>query len=90
MAARQAREVQNAIGDLAAEQREPIELTFFSGLSHSEIAARTRLPLGTVKTRIRVGMRSLRGTLRPYWEAMAGKKVALQQSELRSGPYSMM
>jgi RNA polymerase sigma-70 factor, ECF subfamily len=90
MASRQARLVRRAVGDLSAEQREPIELAYFSGLSHSEIAARTGLPLGTVKTRIRLGMIGLRGALRPYWEALACKKVVLRQSELRSGPYSVM
>jgi RNA polymerase sigma-70 factor (ECF subfamily) len=90
MAARQARLVQRAVGDLSAEQREPIELAYFLGLSHSEIAARTGLPLGTVKTRIRLGMIGLKGALRPYWEALARKKVELRQSELGSGPYSVM
>jgi DNA-directed RNA polymerase specialized sigma24 family protein len=82
--------VQRAVGDLSAEQREPIELTYFLGLSHSEIAARTGLPLGTVKTRIRLGIIGLRGALRPYWEALARKKMELRQSELGSGPYSVM
>jgi len=90
MAARQARLVERAVGDLSAEQREPIELAYFSGLSHSEIAARTGLPLGTVKTRIRLGMIGLRAALRPYWEALATNRVELRQSELRSGPYSML
>ena len=90
MAARQARLVRTAVGDLSPEQREPIELAYFLGLSHSEIAARTGLPLGTVKTRIRLGMIGLRGTLRAYWEALARKKVELGQSELGPGPYSVM
>jgi RNA polymerase sigma-70 factor, ECF subfamily len=90
MAARQARLVQRAVGDLSAEQREPIELAYFLGLSHSEIATRTGLPLGTVKTRIRLGMIGLRGALRPYWEALARKKMELRQSKLGSGPYSVM
>jgi RNA polymerase sigma-70 factor, ECF subfamily len=58
--------IRESIADLAPEQREAIELAFYSGLSHSEIAARKDLPLGTVKTRIRTGMLHLRKQLKPY------------------------
>jgi RNA polymerase sigma-70 factor (ECF subfamily) len=54
-----------ALTTLAPEQREVIELAYYSGLSHSEIALRIGLPLGTVKTRIRLGMNKLREQLRP-------------------------
>lgn len=57
--------VRGALAHLAAEQREVLDLAYFSGLSHSEIALRTGLPLGTVKTRIRLGMNKLREELRP-------------------------
>lgn len=50
---------------LPAAQRQAIELAFFGGLSHSDIAAALDEPLGTVKTRIRSGMLKLRDTLRP-------------------------
>jgi RNA polymerase sigma-70 factor (ECF subfamily) len=45
---------------LPAEQRQLIELAFFGGYTHSELAALLHLPLGTVKTRLRMGMQKLR------------------------------
>lgn len=50
---------------LPVYQREAIELSFFEGLSHREIAARTRTPLGTVKTRLELGLRKLVNCVRP-------------------------
>jgi RNA polymerase sigma-70 factor (ECF subfamily) len=52
-----------ALGALPAEQRQALELAFFGGLSHSEIAAQMAEPLGTVKTRIRLAMQKLRQRL---------------------------
>jgi RNA polymerase sigma-70 factor (ECF subfamily) len=46
-------------------QREAIELSFFEGLSHREIAAKTDTPLGTVKTRLELGLRKLTNCVRP-------------------------
>lgn len=49
---------------LPPEQRQCIELAFFYGLSHQDIAEMLHLPLGTVKSRIRMGMQKLRAALR--------------------------
>jgi RNA polymerase sigma-70 factor (ECF subfamily) len=57
------REVQAALRALAPEQREAIELAYWYGYSHAELAARLGQPLGTVKTRIRMGMMKLRSQL---------------------------
>ena len=60
------RYVQQALEVLTAEQRQAIALAYFYGLSQSEIAEKLQLPLGTVKTRIRLGMMKLREALAPY------------------------
>jgi RNA polymerase sigma-70 factor (ECF subfamily) len=57
-----------ALQKLAPERREAVELAYFSGLTHTEIAIRKSLPLGTVKTRIRQGMMHLRELLTPQAE----------------------
>jgi RNA polymerase sigma-70 factor, ECF subfamily len=56
--------VRSAIESLAPEQRQVIELAYYSGLSHTEIAAKTGQPLGTVKTRARLGIMKLSELLR--------------------------
>lgn len=52
-----------ALDGLPAEQRQLIEAAFFEGYTHSELAQRFGLPLGTVKTRIRAGMIAMRKRL---------------------------
>lgn len=55
--------VRAALVTLPGEQRQAIELAFFRGLSHCEIADQLRVPLGTIKARIRRGMLFLRDAL---------------------------
>jgi RNA polymerase sigma-70 factor (ECF subfamily) len=55
-----AQDVQRALGRLPAEQRETIELAYFTGLTHGEIARQMGVPLGTVKGRIRIGLHKLK------------------------------
>ena len=55
--------VRGVLKGLPVEQQASMELAYFEGLSHSEIAARTGDPLGTVKTRIRTALTSLRKAL---------------------------
>jgi RNA polymerase sigma-70 factor (ECF subfamily) len=55
--------VRAALAGLPDDQREAVRLAFFAGLSHSEISARTGLPMGTVKSRIRLAFGRLRQAL---------------------------
>jgi RNA polymerase sigma-70 factor (ECF subfamily) len=57
------RAVREALGLLPSEQRDVIRLMYFDGLSQSQIAEATGLPLGTVKSRTLLGMRRLRAAL---------------------------
>ncbi len=62
--------VQAALAILSIEQRQAIALAYYWGMSQSEIADRLKLPLGTVKTRMRLGMVRLREVLAPHEEGL--------------------
>jgi RNA polymerase sigma-70 factor, ECF subfamily len=59
--------VMKALVELPAAQRQALELSYYEGLSHSEIAARLKEPVGTIKTRIKLGMSKLKTALQPCW-----------------------
>jgi RNA polymerase sigma-70 factor (ECF subfamily) len=52
--------IRGALGSMPLPQRSALEMAFFEGLSHNEIAEKTGEPLGTIKTRIRAGLLTLR------------------------------
>jgi RNA polymerase sigma-70 factor (ECF subfamily) len=62
-------EIRGALGELPAEQRRVIELAYFGGFTHLEIATMLGTPVGTVKGRMRLGLHKLRGHLQG-WEAV--------------------
>lgn len=59
----EASEVQGALQELPDDQRQVIELAYFGGFTHSEIAEQLKLPAGTVKGRMRLGLTKLRLSL---------------------------
>ncbi len=59
--------VLSAMGTLPSEQRQVLELSYYGGLSHREISEQTGVAIGTVKTRIRLGLEKLRSALQPWF-----------------------
>jgi RNA polymerase sigma-70 factor (ECF subfamily) len=64
------RRISDALESLPSEQRQVIELAFFGGLTHSEIARSLSLPAGTVKGRMRLGLTRMRTLLAEPWEVV--------------------
>ena len=64
--AEESQAVRGALAQLPPPQRLALELAYFEGLSQSEIAARLNEPLGTIKTRMQLGMKKMREQLRQY------------------------
>jgi RNA polymerase sigma-70 factor (ECF subfamily) len=63
-------EIRGALGELPLEQRRVIELAYFGGFTHTEIASMLDTPVGTVKGRMRLGLEKLRSHL-GGWEAVS-------------------
>ncbi len=61
----EAEAVREAMRVVPEDQRRTIEMAYFGGLTHVEIAERTGVPLGTVKSRLRIGLEKMREHLRP-------------------------
>jgi RNA polymerase sigma-70 factor, ECF subfamily len=64
-------DVRSALSRLPSEQRETIEMAYFQGFTHSQIAERMDVPLGTVKGRMRIGLHKLRSLLEQGHTEMA-------------------
>lgn len=62
--------ISDALNSLPSEQRQVIELAYFAGLTHSEIARNLSLPAGTVKGRMRLGLNRMRALLAEPWEVV--------------------
>ncbi len=71
-----AEQVRRALTVLPPAQREVIELAYFDGLTQREIADRTRAPLGTVKSRMRLGLEALRAQLVSRIDGVGGMEPA--------------
>lgn len=61
--------VEACLSEIPDDQRLVLELAYFGGLSHSEISAKTGISLGTVKTRIRLGLKKLRELIGDEWSS---------------------
>ncbi|MFN8556472.1 MAG: sigma factor-like helix-turn-helix DNA-binding protein [Dehalococcoidia bacterium] len=64
--------VRTALGELPAEQRDVVELAYFGGFSYPEVAARLAIPLGTVKSRMRLALGAYARSSGRSWRREAG------------------
>ncbi len=67
----EAREVRSALGELPSDQRQVIELAYFGGFTHVQIASMLEVPIGTVKSRMRLGLTKMRIVLGDPAQAIA-------------------
>jgi len=58
--------IRSALAQLPAEQRDVIELAYFQGYTHTEIATQKQIPLGTVKGRMRLGLQKMKNLLQAH------------------------
>ena len=75
-------EVRAAVSELPEDQRAAIEMAYFQGLTHQEISDRTSIPLGTVKGRLRLGLKKLSSSLANSYAASFDNGLARD----RAGP----
>jgi RNA polymerase sigma-70 factor (ECF subfamily) len=72
-----AREIRSALEELPAEQSRVIELAYFGGFTHTEIASMLDTPIGTVKGRMRLGLAKMRGHLSAQMEGFSGPREVM-------------
>jgi RNA polymerase sigma-70 factor (ECF subfamily) len=65
--------LRGAMAALPQEQREAVELAYFEGMTQTEIAARVGCPLGTVKSRVRAAMQTLKQLFEDEWTRQSGR-----------------
>jgi len=82
----EADQIRRAMAELPGEQREAIELAFFGGLTHLEVSARTGAPLGTIKGRLRLGLKKLRVTLLPVVSVLNEPGTTSRMAAARGSP----
>jgi RNA polymerase sigma-70 factor, ECF subfamily len=80
----EAASVRAALDTLPQGQSRAIELAFFAGLSHSEIAAQLEMPIGTVKGRIRLGFQKLRDELRGMTDTTHPTTIDIEEPPARA------
>jgi RNA polymerase sigma-70 factor, ECF subfamily len=71
--------VRQALAELPADQRQAVDLAFFDGLSHVEISEKLGVPLGTIKTRIRLGLMKIREKLRGRMGALEAQQENIHE-----------